>query len=82
MSTELPGYDAWKLASPPEAAPCYCGHEAGDHGTHEPEERGGREFGQLVCWVNGCKCEEYDEYSYDDWADDMRERRAEMRSGY
>lgn len=78
-NSELPGYDAWKLSSPPEAAPCRCGHEYGDH--VEPEEDDPIPYAVCGGDVN-CACDEYDPYSYDDWADDMRERRAEMRSGY
>ena len=68
--SELPGYDAWKLSSPPDNSecPCVCTHELGDHD------------GDDEC--TQCDCEAYTEYTRDDYEDDMRERRAEARADW
>ena len=71
MSESLPGYDAWKLASPPyldDDPPCTCGHDILDH----------TEYSGCM----HCPCEDYREYTRDDWEDDMRERRAEARANW
>lgn len=46
MFEPIPGYDAWKLASPPDVEydpqpndPCVCGHVCSDHRGHAE-----------VCW--------------------------------
>ena len=67
--SELPGYDAWKLASPDnDAYPCVCSRDVSDHGVDDE--------------CIECDCDRYTEYTRDDYEDDMRERRAEARSNW
>ena len=80
--SELPGYDAWKLREPPGyegAPPCVCKHEAYDHGSYNDNFPMPNEY---FPGCTQCDCEDYMEYTREDYEDDMRERRAEARANW
>lgn len=58
--SELPNYDAWRLASPAYLEgepPCAnCGHDYGEHGEYLPDVDS-----EDACTVEGCGCEMYEE---------------------
>lgn len=57
---DLPRYDTWKLASPPEAPACTnCHHDYSEHGPWIVE--GTDRLEDDSCTVEGCRCEMYDD---------------------
>ena len=77
--TELPGYDAWlSRGYDQDSAPCTCGHEAGDHGDYNDNSPMPDEY---FPGCTRCDCEDYVEYTREEYLEDMRERRAEYRGG-
>ena len=74
MTNSLPGYDIWKLASPPEALPCRCAHYYEEHEEVDTDDPRGRIV--YVCHGDaGCRCDSYDDEPEErdpDWQRDQR----------
>lgn len=83
--SELPGYDQWKLSEPDYlgvAAPCTCGHGYDEHYSDDTQDAARPNGEPPLYTCHECRCSYYTEYSYDDYMDDLAEKRAEYRASW